>query len=52
MKAYYFAISLVPESPRWLLLKGRKEEALEVLHNLAKWNGTTFPEDMDPQVQV
>ena len=32
--------SLVPESPRWLLLKGHVEEALQVLQTLAVCNGT------------
>ena len=35
----YFECSMVPESPRWLLLKGRMEEAVHVLKTLAAGNG-------------
>ncbi|XP_065918286.1 solute carrier family 22 member 15-like isoform X2 [Dysidea avara] len=35
--------NIVPESPRWLLLKGRLEEALQVLQTLATKNGTSLP---------
>ena len=34
---------MVPESPRWLLLKGRKEEALQMLKTLAAGNGKPLP---------
>ena len=28
---YFFGLYIVPRSPRWLIMKGRKEEALEVM---------------------
>lgn len=34
---------ITPESPRYLCLKGRKEEALEVLTTIAKINGEELP---------
>jgi len=40
---YYYLCSIVIESPRWLLLKGRLEEALQVLHTIAKKNGNSLP---------
>ena len=30
---------LLPESPRWLIQKGKKEEAIKELQKAAKWNG-------------
>ena len=28
-----------PESPEWLLINGRREEAIKVFNTIAKWNG-------------
>lgn len=36
-------IRFLPESPRWLLAKGRVGEALEILETLARVNGKAVP---------
>jgi len=40
-----FLRPLIPESPRWLLLQGREQEALEVCRHIAETNGVR-PEDV------
>ena len=35
----------VPESVRWLLIKGRKEEARAILEHVAKVNKTQMPKE-------
>ncbi|KAF6256101.1 major facilitator superfamily domain-containing protein [Scenedesmus sp. NREL 46B-D3] len=37
----------LPESPRWLLLQGRQQEARSALSWLAALNGRQLPEDLD-----
>lgn len=41
--ALYF---LIPESARWLISKGRVEEARNIFENMAKQNGRDFPEEL------
>ena len=33
---------MIPESPRWLILKGRSEEAKKIILDMAKTNGKEF----------
>jgi len=45
---------VVPETPRWLLAKGRKNEAVQLLRKIAETNGSVLSDtDVDslcPQV--
>ncbi|XP_068160676.1 solute carrier family 22 member 13-like [Antennarius striatus] len=42
----------LPESARWLLTQGRKEEALKVLQRAAQVNGRTMPEDKLDKLEI
>ncbi|XP_068213839.1 organic cation transporter protein-like [Palaemon carinicauda] len=35
----------IDESPRWLILKGREDQAIKVLRKAARWNGAQLPTD-------
>ncbi|GLJ45221.1 hypothetical protein SUGI_0951800 [Cryptomeria japonica] len=39
-------LPLISESPRWLAVRGRTKEALEILSNMAKLNGKTIPPEV------
>ncbi|XP_037052541.1 carcinine transporter [Bradysia coprophila] len=41
---YFFYIFIMPESPRWLLAKGRLEEALKILEVMARVNDRELPQ--------
>ena len=41
-----FSFKFLPESLRWLRLKGRLEEATQLLEVMAKWNGNRLNENM------
>ena len=44
---FVLSLRLVPESARWLVVKGRRKEAEEVLRKMAAANGKTYPENLD-----
>ncbi|XP_038075650.1 organic cation transporter protein-like [Patiria miniata] len=42
----FLAIIVFPESPRWLITKGRYKEATKIIEKIAKVNGTEAPQDL------
>ena len=42
---------LLPESPRWLLGRGRAQEAAAVLEQIARGNGTAMPEKLRAELE-
>ncbi|XP_068160672.1 solute carrier family 22 member 13-like [Antennarius striatus] len=47
-----FFYCFLPESARWLLTQGRKEEALKLLQRAAQMNGRTIPEDNLDKLEI
>uniref|UniRef100_A0A1B0BDQ4 Major facilitator superfamily (MFS) profile domain-containing protein n=1 Tax=Glossina palpalis gambiensis TaxID=67801 RepID=A0A1B0BDQ4_9MUSC len=50
--AYFLYLFVMPESPRWLLMRGRLEEALKVLQTMARVNGHEFPADIKSRLEA
>jgi OCT family organic cation transporter-like MFS transporter 1 len=46
---FFFAIFyfFMPESPRWLLQKGRLDDAKQILEKILKFNGKVWPEGFE-----
>lgn len=48
---YFLYMFIMPESPRWLLAKGKLEDALKVLETMARVNGKEFPESFHSKLE-
>lgn len=48
---YFLYIFIMPESPRWLLAKGKLEDALKVLETMAKVNDKQFPDSFKSKLE-
>lgn len=42
----HFTNRILPESARWLITQGKKEQAIKEIHKAAKVNGRKVPEEM------
>lgn len=50
--SYFLYMFILPESPRWLLMRGRLEEALKILEKMARVNGKEFPIDFKTKLEA
>ncbi|XP_053613138.1 carcinine transporter [Plodia interpunctella] len=48
---YYLYWFVLPESPRWLLMRERLEEANKILKDIARVNGKELPEEFTSKLQ-
>jgi hypothetical protein len=47
MSDFSFMYRILKESPRWLLTKGRKDDAETILSVIARTNDTKLPDDIE-----
>lgn len=47
MSDFSFMHRILKESPRWLLTKGRKDDAETILSDIARTNDTKLPDDIE-----
>ena len=48
---FFFTWKMLPESPRWLVTKGKTKEAVKILTRIAETNGVRAPPDLKVRIE-
>ena len=48
---FFFAWKMLPESPRWLVSKGKTKEAVDILKKIAETNNVAAPSDLKVRIE-
>ncbi len=48
---YFPLMYLIPETPRWVMVHGKREEFISIIRRIAKWNNANQPESFYDEIR-